>query len=81
MLTHALNHMATWHDRAFLGTQTQRIPAIKIYLDFGFVPDLDQPGAERIWQEVKDQLDHPALEAIDLEGPTKHQHNQGDSDD
>ncbi len=80
MLTHALNQMAKWHDRAFLGTQTRRIPAIKIYLDFGFVPDLDEPGALEAWLEVKTELNHPVLEALDLERDTKHYPDQGGSD-
>lgn len=65
MMTHALNEMAKWHDRAFLGTQTKRIPAIKVYLDFGFVPDLERPGAVVAWQQVKEQLNHPVLEAME----------------
>jgi GNAT superfamily N-acetyltransferase len=69
MLTHALNRMAQWHNRAFLGTQTRRIPAIKIYLDFGFVPDLDTQRAKDAWREVKAQLDHPVLAALDLSSP------------
>jgi GNAT superfamily N-acetyltransferase len=66
MLSHALRQMARWHDKAFLGTQTKRIPAIKLYLDFGFVPDLDHPGAREAWREVRDKLDHPVLAALDL---------------
>jgi beta-glucuronidase len=64
MLAHALKQMAQWHDRAFLGTQTKRLAAIKIYLDFGFVPDMRYPGAERAWREVRANLDHPALRAM-----------------
>jgi len=80
MLAHTLNQMAKWHNRAFLGTQTRRIPAIKIYLDFGFVPDLDEPGAVESWQEVKAQLDHPVLETLDLETTAESQPGQGGSD-
>lgn len=66
MLSYALQQMARWHDKAFLGTQTQRVPAIKLYLDFGFVPDLDHPGAREAWREVKAALHHPVLEALEL---------------
>ena len=66
MMTHALNRMAEWHDKAFLGTQSKRLPAIKIYLDFGFVPDLDHPFAREAWREVKAELNHPVLAAMDL---------------
>lgn len=60
----ALNQLAQWHERCYLGTQTKRLPAIKLYLDFGFVPDLDQPGAAEAWSEVKRLLKHPALDRI-----------------
>ncbi len=33
--------------RAFLGTQTRRLAAIKLYLDFGFVPTSMDPGRAR----------------------------------
>jgi GNAT superfamily N-acetyltransferase len=64
MLSYALERMAKWHDRAFLGTQTKRLAAIKIYLDFGFVPDLERPGAVAAWREVKENLDHPVLNGM-----------------
>ncbi len=66
MMTHALNAMAQWHQRAFLGTQTNRLAAIKVYLDFGFVPDLEPEGAREAWREVQVQLAHPVLAALDL---------------
>ncbi|MGC9521813.1 MAG: GNAT family N-acetyltransferase [Anaerolineae bacterium] len=66
MLSYVLARMAQWHDKAFLGTQTKRLPAIKLYLDFGFVPDLRYEGARTAWQEVRADLDHPVLEALDL---------------
>lgn len=66
MLSHALQQMARWHDKAFLATQTKRIPAIKLYLNFGFVPDLDYEGAREAWREVTAALDHPVLERLDL---------------
>jgi ribosomal protein S18 acetylase RimI-like enzyme len=66
MLSHALNALARWHTRAYLGTQSERLPAIKLYLDFGFLPDLDRPGAREAWRAVAARLDHPALAALDL---------------
>ena len=66
MMTHALNAMAQWHERAFLGTQTNRLAAIKVYLDFSFMPDLEPEGAREAWREVQAQLAHPILDALDL---------------
>jgi GNAT superfamily N-acetyltransferase len=71
MMTHALNAMAQWHERAYLGTQTKRLAAIKVYLDFGFVPDLRYPGAQEAWREVRAQLAHPTLAALDLDSDTE----------
>ena len=61
-MSFALNQLAQWHERAVLGTQTKRLPAIKLYLDFGFLPDLDSPWAVDVWREVSEQLQHPVLE-------------------
>lgn len=66
MLSYALIQMAQWHERAFLGTQTRRLAAIKLYLDFGFVPDLDGPWAREAWREVREVLDHPVLSSLEL---------------
>ena len=64
-MSYALHQLAQWHDRAGLGTQTKRIRAIKLYLDFGFRPDLERPGALESWRKVKAELDHPRLEALE----------------
>lgn len=61
-LSYALNQLSQWHERCHLGTQTPRLPAINMYLNFGFVPDLDAPGAAGKWRGVRDKLKHPALE-------------------
>ena len=68
MMTFTLNQLSQWHDRAFLGTQTKRLGAIKLYLDFGFVPDLEPPGAKAAWRTVQSQLKHAVLDAMDLGG-------------
>lgn len=66
LMSHALREMAKWHDRAFLGTQTKRLPAIKLYLGMGFLPDLDHDGASEAWREVRAALVDPVLEALEL---------------
>jgi hypothetical protein len=41
--------------------------AIKTYLDYGFVPDMDWGDlaeAVRAWRLVRDHLHHPALDGI-----------------
>ena len=65
-LAYALHELAKRHQRCYLGTQSRRLPAIHMYLDFGFVPDLEAPGATAAWREVKAQLAHPALDALEL---------------
>ena len=65
-LSFALTALAHWHDRALLDTQTKRLPAIALYLNFGFLPDLKESGAHKNWQELKEQLNHPALENLSL---------------
>lgn len=62
MMTEAMNLMKRLgHGRAVLGTQTPRLAAIKLYLDFGFTPDMTTPDAARAWKLVQDVLHHPAL--------------------
>jgi hypothetical protein len=59
-----LNKLAQWHDRCFLDSSTERLPALKLYLDFGFVPDLSNERAVENWREVRDKLKHPTLMGI-----------------
>ncbi len=65
-LAYALKQLARWHQHGCLGTQTNRLPAIKLYLDFGFLPDLETAGAAAAWRQVKARLPHPALEKLSL---------------
>lgn len=65
-LTYAMNRLAEWHDRCYLDTATARTPAIKMYLDYGFRPHVDAAGAREAWGRVREELDHPALESLEL---------------
>jgi GNAT superfamily N-acetyltransferase len=60
-MSHALTQLARWHSRAVLGTSTARIGAIALYLDFGFVPQIDSPEDRQAWQSVAGAIEHPRL--------------------
>ena len=61
-LAYSLQQLAQWHDRCYLATSTERVPAIQLYLNFGFVPDLVRPNATAVWQEFATRFNHPVLE-------------------
>lgn len=42
------------HKRAYLGTSTARIPAINLYLKFGFKPHIRSDEDVQIWQKLKE---------------------------
>ena len=64
-LSYTLRQMAQWHTRAVLGTSTGRVAAIKLYLDYGFVPDMTAPNAREAWTSFRKKLNHPALAFLD----------------
>jgi len=63
-LAFTLNRLAELgHERAWLSTSTACRPALKLYLDAGFTPDLEPAGAREAWHTVLARLPHPALAA------------------
>jgi GNAT superfamily N-acetyltransferase len=47
------------HSRTHLTTQTCRIPAINLYISFGFTPIVDSDTDREIWTELAKYIKHP----------------------
>jgi GNAT superfamily N-acetyltransferase len=62
LICHRLRELG--HTQAYLNTSTARIPAIGLYLKFGFVPHSrgDDAKALLAWSQVRQQLAHPAVD-------------------
>ena len=61
MMSVAMTRLKASHERCFLGTSTRRIAAVKVYLDFGFIPDLSCENSQEAWTEVASVIEHPLL--------------------
>lgn len=61
LMCYALKKMKNWHDRAILNTHSKRITAVGLYLDLGFLPDIQSNESNKHWVEIKNVLNHPAL--------------------
>ncbi len=63
-LSYVMQKLAQWHERAYLVTHTQRIAAVKMYLNFGFEPDLVPSSAFQYWKSAAASIRHPLLERV-----------------
>lgn len=68
MMTHAMDRIAQSHSGGLLGTSSGRPWAVKVYLDFGFLPAPDQlhdTAVQQGWRDVQKVIAHPALTCWD----------------
>jgi GNAT superfamily N-acetyltransferase len=57
LLSVVCERMKSLHpERAFLRTASHRLAAIHLYLEFGFVPEIRNPGETAVWKRIIDQL-------------------------
>lgn len=70
LIAHVLRIMKSLgYAHAKIPTQTTTWVAVKVYLDFGFVPTAESAAASRDgWRIIKALTGHPALEAFDCAG-------------
>lgn len=57
----AMERMKKHHDRVYLTTQTTSQRAVSLYLDFGFVPFIEDAESLRGWRILAKHLRHPKL--------------------
>ena len=58
-LAGALRVLARHHPKAYLSTQTKRLPAIAIYLDAGFLPDIATETDRIAWTQTAPRMRNP----------------------
>lgn len=56
LVSRVMELLSTLHERAYLTTQSSALAAIKIYLDFGFLPWVSEEAQEKEWSEIAKQL-------------------------
>jgi len=52
LLSQALRTMARFHEQAYLTTQTTSYKAVGMYLNYGFIPVLDNEKCEEGWRMI-----------------------------
>jgi hypothetical protein len=59
MMASAMRILMARHRMSYLVTQAFRLPAIRLYLAFGFVPDIPDDHARRLWDYVGTRIALP----------------------
>ena len=62
LLSRVMSRLAESHDKSYLVTSSARLPAIHLYLKYGFRPFLHSLESIEAWEFVSIQLKHPLLE-------------------
>lgn len=62
LMSVAMNRLAQSHDRCYLSTASPRLPAIHLYLNYGFQPFIHTDRCEEGWEWVRERLPHPLLD-------------------
>jgi ribosomal protein S18 acetylase RimI-like enzyme len=64
LVSRAMELLSARHDRTYLTTQRSSLAAIKIYLDFGFLPYITERVQEKEWSEISKQLGFANLDIV-----------------
>jgi ribosomal protein S18 acetylase RimI-like enzyme len=56
LVSQAMKLLSSRHDRAYLTTHSKSLAAIKIYLDFGFLPYIREEIERKEWVEIAKHL-------------------------
>jgi len=62
LLSRVMNRLAQSHEGGLLRTSADRIPAIHLYLNYGFRPLYYEQACAGEWERVKKELSHPLLD-------------------